>query len=65
MAKKTRFQEILAEYSNKYDLETLNSPNDRANLEMLINNQVVVEPDMRVWDVLETNKKINEYKNNM
>lgn len=43
MAKKTRFQEILAEYSNKYDLETLNSPNDRANLEMLINNQVVVE----------------------
>jgi hypothetical protein len=43
MAKKTRFQEILAEYSDKYDLETLNSPNDRANLEMLINNQVVVE----------------------
>lgn len=43
MAKKSRFQEILADYSNKYDLETLNSPNDRANLDMLINNQVIVE----------------------
>ena len=43
MAKKTRFQEILADYSSKYDLETLNSPNDRANLEMLINNQVIIE----------------------
>jgi hypothetical protein len=43
MAKKSRFQEILEEYSLKYDLETLNSPNDRANLEMLINNQVLVE----------------------
>jgi len=43
MAKKTRFQEILADYSSKYDLETLNSPNDRANLDMLINNQVIVE----------------------
>jgi hypothetical protein len=43
MAKQSRFQEILADYSNKYDLETLNSPNDRANLDMLINNQVIVE----------------------
>ena len=43
MAKKSRFQEILADYSSKYDLETLNSPNDRANLDMLINNQVIVE----------------------
>lgn len=43
MAKKTRFQEILEDYSKKYDLETLNSPNDQANLQMLINNQVLVE----------------------
>lgn len=28
-------------------------------------NQVVVEPDMRVWDVLETNKKINNCKFNI
>jgi hypothetical protein len=43
MAKQTRFQEILADYSARYDLETLNSPNDRANLDVLINNQVIVE----------------------
>jgi hypothetical protein len=43
MAKKTRFEQILDDYRSKYDLETLNSPNDRANLDMLINNQVIVE----------------------
>jgi hypothetical protein len=43
MAKSRRFQEILDSYSDKYDLATLSSPNDRANLEMLINNQVIVE----------------------
>jgi hypothetical protein len=43
MAKKSRFQEILEEYSNKYDIETLNSPNDKANLDMLINNQIIIE----------------------
>ena len=43
MTKSRRFQEILADYADKYDLATLSSPNDRANLEMLINNQVIVE----------------------
>jgi RNase P subunit RPR2 len=43
MAKNRRFTEILKDYSDKYDLATLSSPNDRANLEMLINNQVIVE----------------------
>lgn len=43
MTKKSRFQEILKDYSDKYDLETLNSPNDRANLEILIQNQVLIE----------------------
>lgn len=43
MTKSPRFREILQDYSNKYDLETLSSPNDRANLEMLINNQVIIE----------------------
>jgi hypothetical protein len=43
MAKKNRFQEILQHYSEKYDIETLNSPNDKANLDMLINNQIIVE----------------------
>lgn len=43
MAKNRRFDEILKDYSDKYDLATLSSPNDRANLEMLINNQVIVE----------------------
>jgi predicted nucleic-acid-binding protein len=43
MAKKKRFDEILQEYGQKYDIETLDSPNDRANLTMLINNQVIIE----------------------
>lgn len=43
MTKNRRFSEILKDYSDKYDLATLASPNDRANLEMLINNQVIVE----------------------
>lgn len=43
MAKKTRFDEILSQYAEKYDIETLNSPNDKANLDMLINNQIIVE----------------------
>lgn len=43
MAKKKRFDEILQEYGSKYDIETLDSPNDRANLTMLINNQVIIE----------------------
>lgn len=43
MAKKKRFDEILQEYGQKYDIETLDSPNDKANLTMLINNQVIIE----------------------
>ena len=43
MTKNRRFSEILKDYSDKYDLVTLSSPNDRANLEMLINNQVIIE----------------------
>ncbi len=43
MAKNERFRQILADYADKYDLATLSSPNDRANLEMLINNQVIIE----------------------
>ena len=43
MAKNRRFDEILKDYSDKYDLATLASPNDRANLEMLINNQIIIE----------------------
>jgi hypothetical protein len=43
MAKNRRFDEILKDYSDKYDLATLSSPNDKANLEMLINNQIIVE----------------------
>jgi len=47
MAKNRRFDEILKDYSDKYDLATLASPNDRANLEMLINNQIIVESVQR------------------
>lgn len=43
MTKSQRFSDILQEYSEKYDLATLSSPNDRANLEALINNQIIIE----------------------
>jgi len=43
MSKTRRFDEILRDYSDKYDLATLSSPNDKANLEMLINNQIIIE----------------------
>jgi hypothetical protein len=43
MAKTQRFDDILQEYSSKYDLATLSSPNDRANLDALINNQIIIE----------------------
>lgn len=37
------FDEILAEYKEAYDVESLASPNDRANLDMLINNKLLIE----------------------
>ena len=43
MTKSQRFSDILQEYSEKYDLATLSSPNDKANLEALINNQIIIE----------------------
>lgn len=38
-----RFQSILSEYSEKYDIDSLSSPNDKANLYALIRNTMVIE----------------------
>lgn len=38
-----RFKELWQEYENAYDLSTLNSANDKANLETIIRNAVLVE----------------------
>lgn len=43
MAKAKRFDVILAEYRKKYDIDSLSSPNDSANLTALIQNQVAIE----------------------
>jgi phage FluMu protein Com len=37
------FESIYAQYAARYDLEELDSPNDLANLTVLINNQLLVE----------------------
>lgn len=43
MAKKDRFTEILDEYRAKYDVDSLSSPNDQANLRSFINTQIMIE----------------------
>jgi hypothetical protein len=39
----SRFDEILADFGDKYDLSAISSPNDKANLNAFINIQVAVE----------------------
>lgn len=40
---RTRFDEILEQYRAQYDIDSLSSPNDQANLHALIQNQVMIE----------------------
>ncbi len=40
---KNRFEEILAEYARKYDIDSIDSPNDQANLRTFINLQIAIE----------------------
>lgn len=41
--KRNTFDSIYAQYAARYDLEELDSPNDIANLTVLINNQLLLE----------------------
>lgn len=36
------YNSILSEYRERYDLESLSNPNDKSNLDMLINNQLII-----------------------
>lgn len=36
------YNSILNEYKERYDLESLANPNDKSNLDMLINNQLII-----------------------
>lgn len=36
------YNSILNEYRERYDLESLSNPNDKSNLDMLINNQLII-----------------------
>lgn len=46
------YDQILQEYREAYDVESLASPNDRSNLDMLINNQVLISRLQEQIDVL-------------
>lgn len=39
----SRYDEILADYKARYDLDDIDSPNDRSNLNSLIRNQILIE----------------------
>jgi len=49
-----RFQETLLEYRKRYNVETLDSPNDLANLNTMIRNQILVEKLQGVLDNIST-----------
>lgn len=42
-AKSSTFETVLAEYRSKYNVDTLDSPNDVANLHAMIRNQMLIE----------------------
>lgn len=42
-ATELRFDRILNEYKDKYNVESLDSPNDIANLHTMIRNQIIIE----------------------
>jgi hypothetical protein len=41
--KDKEFDRIMAEYREKYDVDSLQNPNDKANLETMIRNQLLIE----------------------
>lgn len=60
MTVSTRFNEILAEFGEKYDLSAISSPNDKANLNAFINIQVAVEQLQKtLQDLIDTNAVAN------
>lgn len=38
-----RFNAVLLQYAERYDIESLTNPNDKANLDTMIRNQLVIE----------------------
>lgn len=45
------FEDILAEYREKYDVDSIQNPNDKANLETMIRNQLLI---IKLQDRLDT-----------
>ena len=43
MEKSKRFRELYAQFEKEYDLSTINSANDAANLELFITNTILIE----------------------
>lgn len=53
------FQKILKEYSEKYDVEGLTSPNDAANLNNMIRNQILIQRLQGRLDIILTGDKVD------
>lgn len=52
MPTKDRYKQLQREYADNYDLSTLNSANDKANLETLIRNTILIEQMNDKIDIL-------------
>lgn len=53
------FNDVLAQYKERYDVESLENPNDLANLETMIRNQLLIEQLQDRLDDLITATKID------
>lgn len=58
----TKFDDILEEYAKKYDIESLSSPNDVANLHTMIRNQIIISDLQQAMSDFIREGKIGELK---
>ena len=56
-----KFKEILEDYRAKYNVDALDSPNDVANLNSMIRNQILIEQLQAQLDILVTNTNGEKY----
>lgn len=57
-----RFDAVIKAYAEKYDIESLSSPNDVANLHTLVRNQIIIEDLQQAMSDFITEGKIGELK---
>ncbi len=54
-----RFDKMLNEYREKFNVDSLDSPNDMANLHTMIRNQIIIEKLQAQMNILATNDEID------